>query len=212
MSFIFHRQKNQLLLTKLLIFQKNTNFKEFLKTRLLGKETKNLTYKEFYSEELYQEINDYIGKPQNSYRVASIGLQPAAALYSGFYTIDGYFANYPVEYKHKFYKLMEPELEKNERAKDFFEDFGSVVVILSNEIIERRKGRGFIIPTEQKTAKNRVINNLLLNTDVLRDLNCQYIFSSSEIINYQELNFKFEKYFERDDSPWGIFLYSYNSF
>ncbi len=191
-----------------LIFQKNTNFKEFLKTRLLGKETKTLTYKEFYSEVLYQEINDYIGKPQNSYRVASIGLQPAAALYSGFYTIDGYFANYPLSYKHKFYELMEPELNKNEIAKDFFEDFGSVVVILSNEIIERREGKGFIIPTEEKTVKNRVINNLQLNTDVLQGLNCQYIFSSSEILNHKELNFKFEKYFERDDSPWAIYLYS----
>ena len=191
-----------------LIFQKNTNFKQFIKTQIFGSETNVLTFREFYSEDLYQEINHYIGKPQESYRVASIGLQPASALYNGFYTIDGYYGNYPVDYKHTFYKLIEPELKKNEKLVRRFLDKGSVVVIMSNNMIARRRGGDFVVPYETKDVPNRVINDLQLNTDVLEELNCQYIFSSSEILNNQELSIKFEKYFEREDSPWGVYLYS----
>ncbi|MBI9032075.1 hypothetical protein JEZ13_08770 [bacterium] len=191
-----------------LVFQKNTNFKQFLKTRILGIETDVLTFREFYSEELYHEINQYIGKPQNTYRVASIGLQPASALYNGFYTIDGYYGNYPVEYKHKFFKLIEPELIKNDKLLNRFQSQGSVVVIMSNEIIKRREGRDFVIPFETKDIPDRVINDLQLNIEILHELNCQYILSSSKILNNDELDLKYEKYFESDDSPWGIYLYS----
>ena len=48
-----------------------------------------LTYREFYSPELFAAIRDYIGKPQESYRVGSIGMHPSIALYNGFYNIDG---------------------------------------------------------------------------------------------------------------------------
>lgn len=192
-----------------LIFQKNTNFKQFIKTEVLKKEAGVLSFNEFYSKDLYLEINDYIGKPQDSYRVVSVGLQPAVALYNGFYTLDGYFPNYPLNYKHKFFELIEPELKKNDVLLNRYQQKGSVVIVLSNEIIERRKGRDFVIPYETKDIPDRIIDNLQLNTDVLNELNCQYIFSSAEIVNHLDLKLKYEKYFERDDSPWGIFLYSY---
>src|SRR5699024_6619802 len=46
------------------------------------------TFKEFYAEDLFKDIQDYIGKDQSSYRVASIGLHPAISQYNGFYTLD----------------------------------------------------------------------------------------------------------------------------
>lgn len=38
------------------------------------------TFKEFYASEQFKEIKEYIGRPQDSYRVASIGLHPSIAL------------------------------------------------------------------------------------------------------------------------------------
>jgi len=128
----------------------NTNWRQIIKTKIFNKEAGKLTYRQFYSEGLYKEIKSFIGKDQASYRVASLGLQPAAALYSGFYTIDGYFPNYPIEYKRSFYKIIEKELEKNKIANDFFVYGGSVVIILSDEEINKLNGRGFVIPTFYK--------------------------------------------------------------
>src|SRR5699024_6283480 len=42
------------------------------------------TFKGFYSTELFQEIENYIGKDQADYRVVSIGMHPTIAQYNGF--------------------------------------------------------------------------------------------------------------------------------
>jgi hypothetical protein len=64
-------------------------------------QSEGLTYEEFYSEDLFQDIANYIGEPQANYRVVSIGLHPCIAQYNGFYTLDSYQTNYPLEYKHE---------------------------------------------------------------------------------------------------------------
>lgn len=70
------------------------------------------TFREFYASEQFKEIKEYIGRPQDSYRVASIGLHPSIAQYNGFYTLDTYNNLYPLSYKYEFRKIIEKELEK----------------------------------------------------------------------------------------------------
>lgn len=70
------------------------------------------TVKQFYAEEQFSAIKEYIGLPQEDYRVASIGLHPAIAQYNGFYTLDSYNNFYPLTYKYQFRKIIEKELEK----------------------------------------------------------------------------------------------------
>jgi hypothetical protein len=194
----------------IVVVQDNINWRTIVKTKIFNKEAGALTFHQFYSPELYREISNFIGKEKHTYRVASLGLQPAAALYSGFYTIDGYLTNYPLEYKHKFNAIIEKELAKNTIARDFFKNWGGVVVILSAEIIGRYQGRGFLIPAFSKKEKDLIIKDLDINTDVLNELNCKYIFSSFKIENADRTGLKFIKYFERADSPWGINLYLVN--
>lgn len=198
-----------LLIQFIYVVSANTNWKQVVKTKVLKKEAGVMTYSSYYSEKLYIEIKNFINKDQSSYRVASLGLQPAAALYNGFYTIDGYFGNYPIEYKRSFYRIIKKELEKSKIARDWYiESGGNIVIILSDEMINKLDGHGFVIPTFYKKEKNRLIHHLDINTDVMRNMNCQYIFSAFEIENSNDINLKFEKYFERADSPYGIFLYS----
>ena len=71
------------------------------------------TFQEFYAEELFQEIDQFIGLPKSSYRVASIGLHPAVSQYNGFYTLDTYNNFYPLTYKYEFRKIITKELEKS---------------------------------------------------------------------------------------------------
>ena len=51
-----------------------------------------------------------------------------------FYTLDGYFANYPLYYKHKFYNVIENELERDPYFKSYFLDWGSKCYAFSTEI------------------------------------------------------------------------------
>ena len=43
----------------------------------------------------------------------------------GFYTVDGYSNNYPLEYKHRFREVIAPEIEKNEEVRVYFDTWGN---------------------------------------------------------------------------------------
>jgi len=156
------------------------------------------TYKQFYSVSMFEEIKETIDKDQKDYRVASIGLHPSVAIYNGFYTIDGFYSNYPLEHKHNFRKIIEKELEKNEVIKDYFDDQADRCYIMVSEI-----GRNFMIDKYSSIE----IENLELNNSALKNFNCQYIFSSVKINNSGESGLKLIKVFEDDDSIWRIYLY-----
>jgi len=51
------------------------------------------------------------------------------------------------------------------------------------------------------------IKNMELDMAVLKEMGGEYIFSAVEIVNPQKNNLKFEKVFERRESPWRIYLY-----
>lgn len=189
-------------------YKYNSNTKQMIK-KIIGVHVNNFSYKEFYSPSLMNSINDYIGKPQNSYRVASVGFYPAVALYNGFYTIDGYYSSgYPLEHKHTFGKMMEAELAKNEVLWHTFYDWGSPCYVYSDDLDQQvGYGGGFIPPTIRKTDPWE-IDDLQIDADLLLQMNCQYIFSAVPINNADQIQLNFERYFENSKSPYRIYLYS----
>lgn len=154
------------------------------------------SWEDFFSPELFAEIKEYIGRPVNDYLVGSVGLYPSIPLYNGFYCIDGYSNNYDLKHKLDFRKIIEPELNKNEELKVYFDDWGSRCYFFSNEI-----------PFEYYINKNRgvVLRNFQVNTQALTEKGCEYLISSVEILNNNSL--KLEKVFENKDSVYKIFLY-----
>ena len=86
--------------------------------------TNFISYKQFYSVELFEQIKKEINKPLESFRVASIGIEPMVAQYNGFYTLDGYYPDYSKSYKQKFRKIMAKELEKAPFLKNYFDNWG----------------------------------------------------------------------------------------
>ncbi|SDE47786.1 hypothetical protein SAMN04487996_105154 [Dyadobacter soli] len=132
------------------------------------------TYEDYYAERMFDNIKTAIGKPQKSYRVASIGIPPAVAQYNGLRTIDGYSSNYPLPYKHKFRKIIAGELEKNGSNKGFFDFWGSQCLIVYDQQLpyfETHMTRG--MPPHDRT--------ITLSHDALRDLQCDYILSVENI-------------------------------
>jgi len=195
------------LLTLQILFNLSENLEiiqsaEIFKNKLQGHRTSSrVSYKQFYSKELFNQIKDHIGRPIDSYRVVSIGMHPSIAQYNGFYTLDGYQYLYSLEYKHKFRRIIENELEKNTRWKKYFDDWGSRCYIMADEI------DSFMLTKE--IAKP--IENLDLNTDALREIGGEYILSATLISNFKRNNLQFMNTFENSASPWKVYLYKVNA-
>jgi len=161
-------------------------------------EYNTLTFKEFYSEELFEEIEDYIGQEQSEYRVVSIGMHPTIAQYNGFYTLDTYNNSFPLEYKHAFREVIEGELKKNQTLKNYFDTWGSRLYMYVAE-----HGKDYMFTKD----RNEPIEQLDIDIQALRNLGGDYILSAVPIENYNELGLTREQTFQSNESPWEITLY-----
>lgn len=156
------------------------------------------TWGEFYSEPLFGEISDFIGKAQSSYKIVNIGISPGIAQYNGFYTLDGYSINYPLEFKHRFREIIEKELGKSPSLEQYFDGWGSKCYIFAAEL-------GGKVNCTKGTCP--AVENLELNTQTMKEMGAEYVFSAVEIKNAAQNNFEFQKTFESQGSPWKIWLY-----
>jgi len=154
------------------------------------------SYKEFYAEELFDEIKTDIDEPLDSFRTISIGLYPAIAQYNGFYTLDSYQNNYPLKYKLAFRKIIENELEKSDWNKWLFDSWGSQCYVFVAEL-----GRNVYITEDVE------IDDLDLNTDALYNMGGRYVLSAAKIKNYSQNNLQFLKTYSSDEIPIKVYLY-----
>jgi len=165
---------------------------------LLGRPIDQPTFRQFFAQQLFSRIDQYIKAPKDSYRVVSIGLHPSIAQYNGFYTLDSYQVNYSLQYKNSFRRIIAPELNKNQELKNYFDDWGNRCYVFVDEL-----GKG---TTYSKNDAEK-IRALELDTQALKDMGGKYIFSSVEIVNHQQNNLKFESRFSNVESYWDIYLY-----
>ncbi|MFO6495762.1 MULTISPECIES: DUF6044 family protein [Bacillus] len=156
------------------------------------------SFREFYASEQFKEIKQFIGRPERSYRVASIGLHPAIAQYNGFYTLDTYANIYPLKYKYQFRKIIDKELEKNPVLKRYFDEWGSRCYLFVDEL-----GKHYAFKKDSK----KKITNLELNTEAFKEMGGQYIFSAVPIVNAEENKLALLKRFSHPQSAWNIYLY-----
>ncbi len=169
--------------------------------RMVKRQDTSVTWRGFYSEDLFRDIADFIGQHQSSYRVASLGIYPGVSQYNGFYTIDGYRSSYPLEYKHAFRRVIAAELAKSPRLQEYFDNWGSRCYVFSSEL------EGYLYTRYQRGNVQR----LELDTDALRSLGCDFLISSVEVTNYQDNDLQPLGVFQDGTSPWRIFLYQVGS-
>ena len=91
-------------------------------------ESKN-EFRNFYTFNGYYLYNDYkkVKKIVKEKRVLSIGLDPMVAVMNNINTIDGYHTLYPLKYKLQFRKIIERELNKDKKLKNYYDNWGSRV-------------------------------------------------------------------------------------
>ena len=97
-----------------------------------------LSFRDYYAIGVMEQVEEFLhqetGQGKEEYLVASLGIDPAAALYHGFRCLDGYSNNYSLEYKHAFRQIIEPELEKSSYLREYFDGWGNRCYLFSAEI------------------------------------------------------------------------------
>lgn len=157
-----------------------------------------VTWEAYYAEELMGQLETAIGRDMSEYRVAHLGISPAPSLMHGFYTVDGYSNNYPLEYKHAFRRVIAGELEKNEGARVYFDQWGSRCYLFN-----ATSGTYWEISKGQQVQYEQ----LDFDMQALAELGCEYIFSGGEILCAQDLGLELMGYYETPESYWGVWLY-----
>ena len=59
----------------------------------------------------------------------------------------------------------------------------------------------------QELKMQEKVSNLEINTDVLKEMDCSYIFSAVEIENYENLNLQLVGEYTTSESYWNIYVY-----
>ena len=157
-----------------------------------------ISWESWFAEDLMQEIDEAICRDKSTYRVAHLGISPAPALMHGFYTVDGYSNNYPLEYKHRFRRVIAAELEKNEEIRNYFDLWGNRCYLfnsITGNYMRLQKGNSL------------VYEGLEFDMDALRELGCEYLFSGAEIADATRMGLKSLGYYETEKSYWGIWVY-----
>ena len=157
-----------------------------------------LTMKNLYDEELMDAIENVIGEPIDSYRIAHIGICPVASLMHGFSTIDGYSNNYFLEYKHTFREVIAGELERSEYLRTYFDCWGSRCYCFYHDW-----GDSYYL-NRYFTGK---IDDLHLNMEKMKELNCKYILSAGEILDCEKYGLEFMGQYYTETGFWSIWLY-----
>lgn len=162
-----------------------------------------LSLRDYYALGVMEQVETYLrentGQEQEAYRVVSLGIDPAAALYAGFYCLDGYSNNYSLEYKHAFREVLKPELERSEYLRTYFDGWGNRCYLFSSECpgyYTIEKG-GFYF------------RDYRLNTEALARLGATYLFSAAYIENAQEQGLQpmRDEPFETEESYYRIYVY-----
>lgn len=161
-----------------------------------GKESSQLSFGEFYSEDLFTEIKEEIGY-QGEWAVA-FGMHPAVLEYNGIATLDGYLGLYAESYKEQFGRLIAPALEESEEYRSYFQDWGARAYVYSGS------GENTFVPVRKLEISD---TKLYIDPQVFAEMGGTYVFSRVKISNEKELGMECLGSFHSKNSPYEIYVY-----
>lgn len=163
----------------------------------VGKQVNELTYREFYAENLFKKAKQQIcygGEWSVAY-----GFHPAVLEYNGIATLDGYLSFYSKSYKDEFRKLIEPELAIDEKNRKYFDTWGGRAYVFSPDLSYNPNRERF----EQEVP-------LYMDMEQFRKMGGVYVFSRAKLSNGSDLNLTEVGVFSDKESPYVIYVYRVN--
>lgn len=154
------------------LYSINTYFHGNIAKYILKKEYSlaKYSYKEYFAEEQYQQIKEFIGLPQDTYKVAIVGELPFnVAAYNGFHSINGYFNLYSWHHKQKLNKMNKNLIEKNPVYQMLLVYWGHQQLIYWDEYY--------------------------FDTKIMKELGTKYLLSDRPIFQFKQSKLKYLKTF-----------------
>lgn len=170
---------------------------------LVEKKQSGLTFRQFYSEDLFKQISGILPNDKNSYLVGAIGIHPSVLQYNGFRTAGGYLGLYPKKYKLKFRRAVIQEFSKREDLLSYFDNWGSRFYFFTSEMLCPRRANICL-----KKHGPQVVKHLDFDIQATRALGVEYFFSLANISNANELGLKTIGTYTDKNSAWSITVYS----
>jgi hypothetical protein len=156
-----------------------------------------VSYKEFFAKDLFDQIKADIS--YSGERVVAFGYHPSVLMYNGFNCIDGYNNAYPLSYMREFRTLIAPELNIDQRAREYYDAWGGRMYLYNLSELDFNPTRN----------KNTVPVQLRIDMEVFRNtFNGTYILSRAEIANSDALGIVLVKRYYDEESIYTIYLYA----
>lgn len=154
-----------------------------------------LTWKEIYSEDLFDRIKKDIDY-QKEWSVA-YGFVPAILNYNGIRTLDGYDSGYTPDYKESFARLIRPYLDSGGEYAKYFETSGIRAYVFNDDL-------GYL---PQHFCRSTSEVTMLMDMDVFREMDGVYVFSVAHIANSGELGLTLIGDYTDESSPYRMSVY-----
>lgn len=164
-----------------------------------GTEVDELSYEQFYAEELFEKIKADIGY-QGEW-AAAYGFHPAVLEYNGIATLDGYLGFYSQRYKEDFRKIIAPALERVEATRIYYDDWGARAYLYS--------GTDLSIVSATKTVY-ATDDRIYIDGQAFRHLGGEYLFSRIRLTNAEEAGFSLRGEYTSADRSMTIYVYYTN--
>ncbi len=154
------------------------------------------TINEFFAPDLFSDVRSLVDE-RGGGRVVSVGFHPAVTIYNGMDAADGYWINYPLEYKHRWRSLIAPALEQDRGLRVYFDLWGSRAYLFQPEL-----GMPSCCQIERANPFD-----LLIDVDALEDLGIRFVLSTGEITNADDLGFHLLADMSRPESTYRVLVY-----
>lgn len=172
----------------------NDTYETMCSLFLDNNENAPISFKEFFSEELFNEIKEDIN--YNNEGVVAYGYHPSVLLYNGFNTLDGYFTLHSMEYQLQFREIIEPALQHYPNWAEYYDGWGGRMYLY---------GELSFVPTRNKDIPSVP---LYINTSALEKYGGKYILSRAEISNSDDIGINLINRYDTEESLYHIYLYS----
>ena len=157
-----------------------------------------VSIEEFYSPEVFADVAEIVNAAGGDGRVVSVGFHPHVAVYNGFDAADGYWYNYPLEYKRRFRTLIAPALDADSGLAAYFDGWGSRAYVFQPAL-----GNPDCCVVADSTPYEALIDSRALG-----NLGIGYVLSNGEISNASGLGLGFLGIASAPDSPYRIHVYA----